>query len=151
MKLLLFLPVSWSAIFLTTKRLTVHMSRMYNRTPDHWPFSLLSTATNTYTYTYYCYKSKKLKAYDCKITISGTCVVSGMAMTLGWFEHVRRRSPEAPMCSRVLRCNNNRKRGRGRPDSICKVVVKGDLKWWNISKDLALNRSVCEQLSMCVN
>jgi hypothetical protein len=33
------------------------------------------------------------------------------------------------------------KRGRGRPKLIWKEAIKGDLKGWNIPKDLALDRS----------
>jgi len=33
------------------------------------------------------------------------------------------------------------KRGRGRPKLTWVEAIKGDLKGWNISKDLALDRS----------
>ncbi|RCV31587.1 hypothetical protein SETIT_6G189700v2 [Setaria italica] len=47
---------------------------------------------------------------------------------LRWFGHIQRKSPEAP-------------RGRGRPKLTWEEVIKEDLKGWNISKDLVLDRS----------
>jgi hypothetical protein len=41
----------------------------------------------------------------------------------------------------ILRHNTNWKRGRRKPKLTCEETVKGDLKGWNASKDLALNRS----------
>ena len=52
---------------------------------------------------------------------------------LRWFGHVQRRPPEALV--------RNVKRGRGRPKLTWVEAIKGDLKGWNISKDLALDRS----------
>ncbi|KAG2584028.1 hypothetical protein PVAP13_6KG257624 [Panicum virgatum] len=47
-----------------------------------------------------------------------------------WFGHVQRRPPEAP-------------RGRGRPKLTWDESVKRDLKDWNISKEIVLDRSAC--------
>ena len=60
---------------------------------------------------------------------------------LRWFGHVQRRPPEAPVCSGTLGRDSNVKRGRGRPKLTWEEAIKGDLKGWNIPKDLALNRS----------
>ncbi|RCV26339.1 hypothetical protein SETIT_5G237700v2 [Setaria italica] len=46
-----------------------------------------------------------------------------------WFGHVQRKPPEAPV------------RSKGRPKLIWEEAIKGDLKGWNIPKDLALDRS----------
>ena len=46
------------------------------------------------------------------------------------------------MRSGVLKQIDNAKRGRGRPKLIWEELVKRDLKEWNISKEIALNRSV---------
>jgi hypothetical protein len=48
---------------------------------------------------------------------------------------------EAPVRSRVLKRADNVKSGRGRPKLIWDESVKRDLKEWNISKDLAMDRS----------
>jgi hypothetical protein len=58
------------------------------------------------------------------------------------------------MRSGILRRDSNAKRGRGKLKLTWEETVKGDLKGWNIPKDLALNRSkwktaIC--LSMCLN
>lgn len=45
------------------------------------------------------------------------------------------------MRSGTLRRDSNAKRGRGRPKLTWEEAIKGDLKGWNISKDLVLNRS----------
>ena len=45
------------------------------------------------------------------------------------------------MRSGVLKRVDKIKRGRGRPKLIWDESVKGDLKDWNISKDIALDRS----------
>jgi len=60
---------------------------------------------------------------------------------LRWFGHVQRRPPEAPVRSGILRRDSNMKRGRGRPKLTWEEAVKGDLRGWNIAKDLAMNRS----------
>jgi hypothetical protein len=46
------------------------------------------------------------------------------------------------MRSEILRRDSNEKRGRERPKLTWKETIKGDLKGRNITKDLALNRSV---------
>jgi hypothetical protein len=59
-----------------------------------------------------------------------------------WFGHVQRRPPEAaPVRSGVLKQVDNVKRGRGRPKLTWGESVKRDLKEWNISKQLAMDRS----------
>jgi hypothetical protein len=60
---------------------------------------------------------------------------------LRWFGHVQRRPPEASVRSGVLKRADNVKSGRGRPKLTWDESVKRDLKEWNISKDLALDRS----------
>ena len=60
---------------------------------------------------------------------------------LRWFEHVQRRSPEAPVRSGVLEWVDNVKRGRGRLKLTWDESVKRDLKDWNIFKNIALDRS----------
>ena len=62
---------------------------------------------------------------------------------LRWFGHVQRRLPEAPVRNGVLERVNNVKRGRGRrrPKLTWEELVKRDLKDWNISKEIALDRS----------
>jgi hypothetical protein len=60
---------------------------------------------------------------------------------LRWFGHVQRRPPEAPVRSGVLKRADNVKSGRGRPKLTWDESVKRDLKEWNISKDLAMDRS----------
>jgi hypothetical protein len=60
---------------------------------------------------------------------------------LRWFEHVQRRPPEAPVRSGVLKRADNVKSGRGRPKLTWNESVKINLKEWNISKDLAMDRS----------
>ena len=60
---------------------------------------------------------------------------------LRWFGHVQRRPPEAPVRSGVLERVDNVKRGRGRPKLTWDESVKRDLKDWNISKEIALDRS----------
>jgi len=47
---------------------------------------------------------------------------------LRWFGHVRRRPPEAPMRSGVLKRFDSVKRGRGRPKLTWSEAVKRDLK-----------------------
>jgi hypothetical protein len=60
---------------------------------------------------------------------------------LRWFGHVQWRPPEAPVRSGVLKRADNVKSGRGRPKLTWEESVKRDLKEWNISKDLAMDRS----------
>ena len=60
---------------------------------------------------------------------------------LRWFGHVQRRPPEAPVRSGILSQDSNVKRGRGRLKLTWVESIKGDLKGWNILKDLALDRS----------
>ena len=60
---------------------------------------------------------------------------------LRWFGHVQRRPPEAPVRNGVLERVDNVKRGRGRPKLTWVESVKRDLKDWNISKEIALDRS----------
>ncbi|KAG2620228.1 hypothetical protein PVAP13_3NG078803 [Panicum virgatum] len=60
---------------------------------------------------------------------------------LRWFGHVQRRPPEAPVRNGVLERVDNVKRGRGTPKLMWDESVKSDLKDWNISKEIALDRS----------
>ena len=60
---------------------------------------------------------------------------------LRWFGHVQWRPPDAPVCSWVLERVDNVKRGRGRTKLTWDESVKRDLKVWNISKGIALDRS----------
>ena len=61
---------------------------------------------------------------------------------LRWFGHVQQRPPEAPVRNGVLERVDNVKRGRGRPKLLMwDESVKRDLKDWNISKEIALDRS----------
>ncbi|CAL5035978.1 unnamed protein product [Urochloa decumbens] len=64
---------------------------------------------------------------------------------LRWFGHVQRRPPGAPVRSGVLKRADNVKRGRGRPNLTWDESVKRDLKEWNISKGLAMDRSAWRQ------
>ena len=59
---------------------------------------------------------------------------------LRWFGHVQR-IPEAPVCNVVLERVDNVKRGRCKPKLTWDESVKRDLKNWNISKEIALDRS----------
>jgi hypothetical protein len=52
------------------------------------------------------------------------------------------RPPETPVRSGVLKRTDNVKSGRGRLKLTWDESVKRDLKEWNISKDLAMDRSV---------
>jgi len=61
---------------------------------------------------------------------------------LRWFGHVQRKPAEAPVRRGVLERVDNVKSGRGRPKLTWDESVKRDLKDWNISKEIALNRSV---------
>jgi hypothetical protein len=60
---------------------------------------------------------------------------------LRWFGHVQRRLPKAPVRSGVIDRVDSVNRGRGRHKLTWDELVKGDLKEWNISKDLAMERS----------
>ena len=60
---------------------------------------------------------------------------------LRWFEHVQRRPPEAPVRSGVLKRVDKVKKDRGRPKLTWDESVKGDLKDWNISEEVVLDRS----------
>ena len=60
---------------------------------------------------------------------------------LRWFGHVQRRPPEAPVRSGVLKRVDKVKRDRGRPKLTWDESVKRDLKDWDISEELALDRS----------
>ncbi|KAG2546901.1 hypothetical protein PVAP13_9KG051657 [Panicum virgatum] len=60
---------------------------------------------------------------------------------LRWLGHVQRRPPEAPVRNGVLERVDNVKRGRGRPKLTWDESVKRDLKDWNISKEIVLDRS----------
>ncbi|KAG2588625.1 hypothetical protein PVAP13_5NG358781 [Panicum virgatum] len=62
-------------------------------------------------------------------------------LRLRWFGHVQRRPPEAPVHSGVLKRVDKVKRGRGRPKLTWDESVKRDLKDWDISEELALDRS----------
>ena len=58
---------------------------------------------------------------------------------LGWFGHIQRRPPEAPVhCGRLKRVDNV-KRGRGRPNLTWEESVKRDLKDWSITRELAMD------------
>jgi hypothetical protein len=57
------------------------------------------------------------------------------------FGHIQRRSHEVPVRSGILSRPENTRRERGRPRLTCEEAIKRDLKEWNISKELALDRS----------
>ncbi|KAG2628822.1 hypothetical protein PVAP13_3KG416600 [Panicum virgatum] len=59
---------------------------------------------------------------------------------LRWFGHIQRRPPEAPVHSGVLKRVGKVKMGRGRPKLTWDESVKRDLKDWNISEEVALDR-----------
>ena len=60
---------------------------------------------------------------------------------LRWFGHIQRRPPEAPVRSGVLKRVDKVKRGRGRPKLTWDESVKRDLKDWDISEEVAVDRS----------
>ncbi|KAJ3698668.1 hypothetical protein LUZ61_002373 [Rhynchospora tenuis] len=60
---------------------------------------------------------------------------------LRWFVHVQRRPPEAPVRSGILNRFENTRRARGRPRLTWEEAVKRDFKEWNVSKELALDRT----------
>ena len=49
--------------------------------------------------------------------------------------------PEVPVRNGVLERVDNVKRGRDRPKLTCDESVKRDLKDWNISKEIVLDKS----------
>ncbi|KAG2556461.1 hypothetical protein PVAP13_8NG079408 [Panicum virgatum] len=57
------------------------------------------------------------------------------------FGHVQRRPLEVPLRSGVLKRVDKVKRGRGRPKLTWDESVKRDLRDWDISEELALDRS----------
>ena len=57
------------------------------------------------------------------------------------FGHAQRRLPDATVRSGVLERVDNVKRDRGRPKLTWDGLVKRDHKVWNISKEIALDRS----------
>ena len=59
---------------------------------------------------------------------------------LRWFGHIQRRPSEAPVHSGRIKRADNVKRGRGRPNLTWEESVKRDLKDWNITKELAMDR-----------
>jgi hypothetical protein len=63
-----------------------------------------------------------------------------MQYRLRWFGHMQRRLADAPIRNRVIRRIGNNKRGRGRPNLTWEESVKRDLKYWCITKELALDR-----------
>ena len=60
---------------------------------------------------------------------------------LRWFGHLQRRPPEAPVSSGIISRFVSTRIGRGRPRLTWEEAVKKDLKEWNVSKELALDRS----------
>ncbi|KAG2599534.1 hypothetical protein PVAP13_5KG428814 [Panicum virgatum] len=60
---------------------------------------------------------------------------------LGWFGHVQRRPPEAPVYSGILKHDGNMRRGRGRPKLTWEEIIRRDLKDWSIPRDLSLDMS----------
>ena len=60
---------------------------------------------------------------------------------LRWFGHVQLRPPEAPVRSGVLKRVDKVRRGRGRSKLTWDESVKRDLKDWDISEEVALDRS----------
>ena len=60
---------------------------------------------------------------------------------LRWFGHIQQRPPEAPVRSGILNQNSNMMTSRERPKLTWIEAIKGDLKRWNIPKELALDRS----------
>jgi hypothetical protein len=60
---------------------------------------------------------------------------------LRWFDHIQRRSPEAPVRSGILSRLENTRRWIGRPRLTWDEAIKRDLNEWNISKEFVLDRS----------
>ena len=67
--------------------------------------------------------------------------VRNEVIRLRWFEHVQWRPPEAPVRSGVLKRVDKVKSDRGRPKLTWDESVKRDLKDWDISEEVALDRS----------
>ena len=61
---------------------------------------------------------------------------------LRWFGHLQRRPPEASVRSGIVSGFESTRRGRGQPRLTWEEAVKKNLKEWNVSKELALDRSV---------
>ena len=59
---------------------------------------------------------------------------------LRWFGYLQR-PPETPVRSGIISRFEITRRGRGRPRLTWEEAVKKDLKEWNVSKELALDRS----------
>ena len=57
-----------------------------------------------------------------------------------WLGHIQHKPSEAHVHIGRVRCADNVKRGRGRPNLTWEESVKRDLKDWAITKDLALDR-----------
>ena len=60
---------------------------------------------------------------------------------LRWFGHLQRRPAEAPVRTGIISRIESTRRGRGRPRLTWEEAVKRDLKEWNVSKELATDRS----------
>uniref|UniRef100_R7W430 AP-2 complex subunit beta n=1 Tax=Aegilops tauschii TaxID=37682 RepID=R7W430_AEGTA len=68
---------------------------------------------------------------------------------LRWFGHIQRRPLKAPMPSGRLKHAENVKRGWGRPNLQWEVSVKRDLKGWDITKELAMDKA-CYAISKVI-
>ena len=71
----------------------------------------------------------------------GTLAVNGKHVFGKIVLFYKQRPPEAPVRNEVLERVDNVKRGRGRPKPTWEELVKRDLNDWNISKEIALDRS----------
>ena len=60
---------------------------------------------------------------------------------LKWFGYIQRMPPEVPVRSGVLKRVDKVKRGRGRYKLTWEELAKKNLKDWNISKEITLDRS----------
>jgi len=60
---------------------------------------------------------------------------------LRWFGHLQRRPAEAPVRTGIISRIESTRRGKGRPRLTWEEAVKRDLKEWNVSKELATDRS----------
>jgi hypothetical protein len=67
---------------------------------------------------------------------------------LKWFGLIQRRPAEAPVRSGVIRRIGNERRGRGRSNLTWEEFVKRDLKYWSITKKLAIDR-IMEASNSC--
>jgi hypothetical protein len=65
---------------------------------------------------------------------------------LRWFGHVHRRPQRHRVHRGIIRRDNNVKRGRGWPNLTWKEAIKRDLKEWNISMELCLDRSAWKEV-----